>query len=285
MVSIKQTFTIIAGLTILFSSCIGDADLTGFVRSTDRVSDRFDDSREWNEAHPFKVLTTTNEEYRLLVGADMHLGDSVNLVKFVSLGFESDALALVLNGDMVSGKQKDYLKLQRLLPSFESLPNFMLVGNHELYFDGWRYYYEMFGSSMYYFSVETPTEKDLYICLDTGNGTLGSAQLAWLTQQLETQRNSFDRCVVFTHVNFFRNRRTLSTNPLVDELLVLIDLFEKHRVDMVISGHDHERSINELGYTTYITMDALSDYTPYAGYLELIKSSEEISYLFHYIDD
>lgn len=285
MEPVKQTLTIIAGLALLFSSCIGDADLTGFVRSTDRVSDRFVDSQMWSEAHPFKVLTTTNEEYRLLVGADMHLGDSVNFVKFLSLGFESEALALVLNGDMVSGKEKDYLKLQRLIPPFESLPTFMLVGNHELYFDGWKHYYEMFGSSMYYFSVETPTERDLYICLDTGGGTLGSAQLEWLTQLLEAQRDDFDRCVVFTHVNFFRNRRTLSTNPLVDELLVLIDMFDKHRIDLVISGHDHERSLNVLGNTTYITMDALSDYTPYAGYLELTKSSEEIKYLFHYIND
>lgn len=268
-------------MIFVLSSCIGDADLTGFVRSTDRVNDRFDESMEWNEVHPFKVLTTDSDNYRLFVAGDVHLGDSINFIEFISKGFDADALALVLNGDIVSGKEEDYQKLQRLLPPFDSLPTFPLVGNHDLYFDGWKHFRAMFGTSMYFFTVLTPSNKDLYICLDTRNGTLGSDQLAWLKQVLELQRNSYNHCVVFTHVNFFRNRRTLSTNPLVDELLVLIDLFEKNDIDLVVSGHDHERSINVLGKTTYITMDALSDYTYWAGYLELNASSDEMSYLFH----
>lgn len=66
---------IIFTISILFlNSCIGELDFTGFVRSTDRIEDRYKLSMLWNESNPFKVITVTDENYKLLVSSDLHIG-------------------------------------------------------------------------------------------------------------------------------------------------------------------------------------------------------------------
>lgn len=266
--------------SIVLSSCIGDADLTGFIRSTDRIEDRFEASMAWNASNPFKTITVTTEEYNLLVSADLHVGKTENYQKFLTRGMQSDIEAMVFVGDFVTGKEADYEIFHQYLPDYQTKPSFLLTGNHELYFDGWKHFQRLYGTSVYYFTVETPSNSDLYICLDSGSGTLGKGQLAWLKTLLKEQRDQFNQCVIFSHVNFFRNRFTPTTNPLMNELLVLLDLFERHKVNLVIMGHDHVRALNQLGNTTYLTLDALKDGTPNASYIILKKEIPGMTYEF-----
>jgi len=170
------------------------------------------------------------------------------------------------------------LTLKSEFPDFNLVHYFLLVGNHDLYFDGWKIFYNYFGSSTYYFTVQTPTNNDLYICLDSGSGTLGSKQLSWLKNVLSSKRANYRNCVVFSHVNFFRNRHKGSTNPPIEELYVLLDLFNQYKVNMVISGHDHIRFINNFGCTTYITTDGLLDSNPNASFLKLKVDNENLNY-------
>lgn len=100
-----------------------------------------------------------------------------------------------------------------------------------MYFHGWKQFYSLFGSSTYLFIVKTPQSTDVFICLDSGSGTLGSNQLDWLKDILETERPNYRRCVLFTHVNLFRIRHTISANLPVEELYVLMELCVKHQID------------------------------------------------------
>jgi 3',5'-cyclic AMP phosphodiesterase CpdA len=267
------------------SACSLDLDFCGFIRSTDPAERRFDQSMEWNETNPFQNLNTDTEDYSILVAADIHIGGVQNLNKFLTETQKPEILAFVLDGDMVTGKREDFVKLRNELSDPNLKPYFLLIGNHELYFDGWKTFYEFFGTSVYYFTVQTPTEQDIYICLDSGGGTLGEKQLKWLKEKLDSERNKYRNCVVFTHVNFYRNRHTGSTNPLVTELYVLMDVFAKHNVNMVITGHDHVRNINILGNTHYVSIDALKDNTPNASFLELNVSNEKINYVFRELNE
>lgn len=52
--------------------------------------------------------------------------------------------------------------------------------------------------------VNTSEASDLFICLDSGSGTLGEKQLAWLREILEKKRANSQNCFVVTHNNFFR---------------------------------------------------------------------------------
>ena len=171
-------------------------------------------------------------------------------------------------GDIVTGQKYDYDSLRNHLPT-DSTRYFMVAGNHDLFFDGWKTFYEYFGSSTYYFTVTTPADSDLFICLESGSGTLGADQLDWLKNILTTIRSQYRRCIVFSHVNLFREHRTSSTNVMTDEIRILLDLFAKNNVDMTFSGHDHRRSTEVFGNTTYVTLDALKDGFSEASYLQL----------------
>lgn len=275
---LKCCIPILVSGSLLFSSCLKEADFSGLVRSTDPIERRFRQSMEWNEQHPYKNIVVGNEDYKLLVTGDVHVGSSEtinNYIKFLERADEADISSMVLVGDISTGKEKDQQKFKVHLPDPSVKPSFVLIGNHELYFDGWKYFYHFFGTATYYFTIQTPDKKDLYICLDSGSGTLGKSQLSWLKNTLKTERNLYDRCVVFTHNNFFRDHHTASTSPLVEEMVVLMDLFEKHKVNMVITAHDHKRMVDQFGSVTYLTMDALRDDAKNATYLILQKNSQE----------
>lgn len=262
------------------SGCNGVLDFSGFFYSAERVDDRFVQSDEWNAAHPFKTLVTDSDSYTLLVAGDSHIGGLVNFNKLVTAARQPGNMGFVIVGDVVTGHKSDYLTLKNALPDFNQVPWFLMVGNHDLFFEGWKTFYEYFGSSTYYFSVQTPTASDLYICLDSGGGTFGGKQLAWLKNVLETVRPSYRYCVVFSHVNFFRDHHSGTTNPLETELEVLLPLFAKDRVNMVINGHDHHRALDKLGITTYLIMDALKDGLPNASFVKLEISPVRLGYEF-----
>ena len=267
-------------LIVGLCGCSQKWDASGFFFPDDLVDSRYAQSELWNQSHPFKNLVVSSENYQLLVAADSHIGSLVNFEKFLSQASKPENTAFVMVGDIVSGQKEDFLKFKNELPDFNQVHYFLTPGNHDLYYDGWKTYYDYFGSSMYYFTVQTPSKSDLYICLDSGSGTLGRKQLAWFKNVLSTKRANYRNCVVFSHVNLFRNRHTTSTNPMVEELYVLMDLFDRYKVNLVISGHDHVRFVNNFGFTTYITLDALQDANPNASYLKLKVTPENANYEF-----
>lgn len=276
---IKCRITIPLLFILLFTAC-GDLDITGMFVTDGSVEERYTSSMAYNATHPFKEINSPTNDYKIFVMGDSHIGDTVNIHRFFKDAQTSNALAAVLNGDLCTGRAEDYLKFNSTVPHPDSLLSFKLVGNHELYFDGWNSFKTLYGTSMYYFSVSTPTAKDLYICLDAGSGTLGKAQLNWFRDVLRNTRPAYRNCVVFMHVNLFRIRRTLSTNPNNEELLALNELFAVHRVNMVVTGHDHLRNVTQMGNTKHITMDALLDGHPKAGYLILKNETTGLKHQF-----
>ncbi|MGC9472185.1 MAG: hypothetical protein ACP5D1_11630 [Bacteroidales bacterium] len=130
----------------------------------------------------------------------------------------------------------------------------------------------LYGKTNCYLIHTRNHEKKTVLCPFAGpaDGRMpGTGQLAWLKNILETRRENYRFCLVFTHNNIFRLRPTTSTNPFVEEIRVLLDLFLRYRVEMVVTAHDHKRNTDDLGQTTHIIMDALSDDCPNAGYLKI----------------
>jgi DNA repair exonuclease SbcCD nuclease subunit len=212
--------------------------------------------------------------------SDSHVGGTNNLDSFLTIARTRNANAVLLAGDLTTGHTKDYEVFQKHLTDTDSMPTFLSVGNHDLHFSGWEDYYARFGSSSYLFTIKTPVATDLFICLDTGGGTLGDKQMDWLVNILQTMRSKYRRCTVFTHNNFFRFRHAESTNPPVEELAVLIEIFTKYKVDMVITGHDHKQDAVLFGLTTYIVMDPLEDTESNAGYLQLTVKNGKTEFRF-----
>jgi len=265
--------------SFVFQAC-DKFELRGFILSYESPDRRFEQSMKWNSENPYKEINVTSDDYTICVMADSHTGTTKNLDLFMEQAIQMNALAAVMAGDITNGHREDYVTFKGHLPDQNDLLTFQIAGNHDLYFDGWKQFYSLFGSSTYIFKVKTPVASDLFICTDTGSGTLGSDQLDWLKDVLENMRQNYRYCIIFTHNNLFRIRHTVSTNPFVEELRVLLELFLEHQVDMVIAGHDHEKNVVLFGNTTHITLDALKDDYKNAGYLNVFIKQGKIDYEF-----
>ncbi len=263
----------------LLTSCY-ELDFSGFFMRSEKANQRFTESMEWNTQNPYREIVTDTDDYLLLVMGDTHVGGTKNLLQFFDIARDIEPAAAVMVGDLVTGREKDYQVFYEALPDREEVLWFPLVGNHELYFDGWTHFYKLFGASVYLFTIQTPNSTDLMIALDTGSGTLGSKQLEWLENKLAEIRPDFRYCMLFTHNNLFRNPPTWTTNPPIEELHVLMDLFLRHSVDFLIAGHDHRRNETHFGNTTYLLVDAMKDGLSNAGYLRLYVTGEGVEYQF-----
>lgn len=280
MAAIKKIKKIIPVAAMLICFSCEDVDFTGFFYNSNPVNDRVKESLEWNETNPKQAITVAGTEYTLLIAGDSHVGGTVNLTTFLTQANTTGASGIIIAGDLTTGHKEDYDVFRQVVESKNSLPAFFAVGNHDLFFDGWKVYFDYFGSSTYSFKVITDNAIDLYICLDTGSGTLGSKQLEWVTSLLEKERKSVRYCIVFTHVNFIREHRTSSTNLLVEELRAILDLCYKYSIDLVITGHDHNRSEQFFNKTHFLTLDALEDDFDKASYLTLNVKDSGIESIF-----
>ncbi len=262
-------------LAVIVGLAACDSDLPGFIATTsDNVEKRTEQSLALNGINGYKTIVCAQEEYQLCLVSDTHFGTGRNFEK-VETAVRNSALALVLVGDVSTGKKADCEAAAEL---FSALPSeiITLVGNHDLYFDGWQCYKAHFGSSVYYFEVQTPTARDLHICLDSGNGTLGVKQYKWLKNLLASSRGNYRYCFVYSHTNLFRtdNSQGFTGNMPLEETYQLMDLFSKNRVNAVFMGHDHEREELFFNKVQYLTLHALQDGTKNASYVLLTVNAE-----------
>jgi hypothetical protein len=255
-----------------------DADLTGFLYSADPVNERVKLSLEWNDLNQSRDMVIEGTDYSLLIAGDSEVGGTANLDTLIARSKGPGVAGFVLDGDLTSGDPEGYNILEHELDTRNTCPAYFILGNHDLFFNGWDNYFSYFGSSTYAFTIKTDNASDLFICLDSGNGTIGSRQLDWLSDLLAKERKNHRFCIIFSHVNFFREHHTFSANPLVDELHAMLDMFYSNSVDMVIMGHDHHRSEEFFGKTHYITLDACFDGFEEASFLKLeIKNGKLIT--------
>jgi len=265
---LKNRLLLLTAISLTIVSCEKDFDYTSPEHS---VNQRYSQSMVWNEAYSYQEIIVKSDEYSILFMGDSHVGTTENLKKFINIAKSSGASAVAMAGDLTTtGSEEEYNLLKQCLPQTDSLFSFLTVGNHDLWSNnGWQEFYTLFGPSCYLFNVKSPVANDLYICLDTGSGTLGTEQFEWFENILQNQRQDYRRCIVFTHNNFIRFRHSLISNPQIEELNKLIELFTRYHVDMLITGHDHEKNTDSFGITTYVVMEPLKDGVDNAGYLEL----------------
>jgi 3',5'-cyclic AMP phosphodiesterase CpdA len=276
---LTKLFALDLMVTISLISC-EKIDVQDMFVSEVTANQRFEQSMIWNDSHPARKIVLDSDEYCILTLADCHIGGTDDLDKVIDTAKKLKAAAVVMAGDLTSGNAKDYSLFQKHLPAVDSLRSFIITGNHDLWFDGWSEFYSRLGSSTYIFTIKTPAANDLFICLDSGSATLGDKQLNWLRENLQILRPAYRHCIIFTHENIIRNRHTLSTNPLVEEVTALLELFTRYNVNMVIAGHDHQQYSAVFGNTTYIVMDALIDGLENSGYFQIDLNNGSLGYSF-----
>jgi hypothetical protein len=147
-----------------------------------------------------------------------------------------------------------------------------VVGNHDIYFNGWLEWKELIGSTSY--RIDSETSSTSLFVLDSGNGSLGRTQLDWLEEEL---KNTKGRVFVFTHTNLFV-KSPVDIVQFTDtrERAWIISML-KGRCDALFMGHIHQRIISEAAGVQYITIE---DYKSNTIFCRVYVSSEGIRYEF-----
>lgn len=264
---------LLLSLLAVLSFCGCDRlDIGGMFSEHNSVVDtRVQEWINWNNEHGYPELTVSTDEYCVYACADVHVeGYPRRFAEFVRRSNEDEtSLFYMVLGDMV--KNSDYLHYyQEIMPTVSDT-GFCILGNHDLFFKGWEKWGEVFHTSTYYVLVETPHYTDLFIFLDSGNGTLGLNQLHWLEKVLETKRADCRHCIIGLHHNIFRtdDSQFSSGNLLLEETYKLVRLFSDYDVNLVLQGHDHWRNVTDFEGVRYVTLDDLTDGSPNASFLKI----------------
>lgn len=270
-------------LVVMMAVCGGctDSAVTGIIRGTsERANTRFEQSMTWNEAQGYSAIET-KEEYVVYACGDTHVeAPSKSFTRFV-MDYKADPncpFALHV-GDIIDANNQFSIYFSQAAQQPEGYvagkdTMFYALGNHDIYYGQWDEYRKYKASTTYYFFTQTQSGEplDLFICIDTAEGTLGTDALAWLKKVLEKAKGEqWRHIVVMTHTNFFRHDRSqqFTSNLAMEETYELTYWFKKYGVEMVISGHDHYREVQDYSGVKYITLDALKDDLESSSYLKL----------------
>jgi 3',5'-cyclic AMP phosphodiesterase CpdA/Flp pilus assembly protein TadD len=147
---------------------------------------------------------------------------------------------VIHNGDLVNtgwvAKQWDRLFFGPAHRLMHSVPLYPVMGNHEMGAQLYLDYFSLPGNERWY-SFDFGNAHFVVLESDVDRLLDGSEQIAWLEQDLAASDATW-RFVNLHHPLFSASRDYHEPERLVRKNL-LHPIFERHRVDMVFSGHDH----------------------------------------------
>jgi 3',5'-cyclic AMP phosphodiesterase CpdA len=252
---------------LLLSAASCAVDILGLFTSND-----FDERFEYRDT--FRLLTEEDralslpaeEEYSFVVLSDTHIedGNDQGLGELIGRidrdGAGTDDRFVVITGDITqNGKQEDlecFINFAQELKTRKGIPCYPVLGNHDIYFNNWRAWRDLIGSSCY--RIGAPGSGTTLFILDSANASFGFRQLDWLERELE---KTGDHVFLFAHANFFvkdlgfADRQQFSD---VRERARVISLLAD-RAEAVFSGHIHKRVERESGGVNYITIEDFKD--------------------------
>lgn len=229
--------------TIFLASC--NVDLSGSVVSSD-VDHRFRDNASLPEKSNTDIVTP---EFSFIVISDPHTyhASHSKLAALKDKVLPGDQFILVCGDITECGYEEDYQAFCGYLNEF-GLPYYTTIGNHDLYFGGWRDYKKTLGRSCYTFTAGPAR----FISLDSANGTLGGKQRIWLEQILKTKIEPLS--IGFTHFDFFNPGFTD-----IEEVYYLMHLFENTNVKYVFMGHTHFYYHKVVNGVNYVNVPGFED--------------------------
>lgn len=300
----KLTYIILIVASLLLVSSCNRLDVLGMVVNRSDTEERVSDWLDWNAQNGMPVIEDVPDEYCFYSCSDSHYserdsilpqGGNDRLYQYITvMRNDPNAIFAIHAGDMVneSGEAgfrmtNDALRYNETT-QVTNKPCFLVIGNHDVYFDCAQYFKQYFHTSTYAVTVKTRGgDQDLFLFLDSGNGTHGRRQLDWLEEQL-SHRTSYRYCFVISHNWLFRTTYNYTTTPAAnlpeDEQYAFMDLMSNNAVDMVIMGHFHYRDSKTFGGVKYVMTDNLNESKETASYL-VVRCADKITYEYRLLSD
>ena len=293
----KKTYIIIFAVAALIATSCNRLDIPGMVINRSDTEERVADWLDYNEQNGEPVIENAPDEYHVYSCSDSHYsqrdsivpqGENDRLYKYITAERnDPEALFAIHAGDMVNESgEAGFIMTEAALQynaetQAENDPCFLVIGNHDVYYDCAKFFKQHFHTSTYTVTVKTVGGyQDLFIFLDSGNGTHGKRQLDWLEEKL-SHRKDYRHCVVISHNWLFRTSYNYTTTPAAnlpqDEQYAFMDLMSNNNVELVLMGHFHMREQRQFGGVHYVMSDNLNDSKVTPSYL-VVTVGEKVSY-------
>ena len=285
----KHNYIILLALGLFVISSCNRLDIAGMVINRSDTEERVAEWLDYDAQNGMPVLNNVPDNYSFYSCSDIHLNDDKSrFAQYITLERNDlQAAFSIIAGDIAneSGVRPfilaDSAMMFRPGIHLKNDPCFPIIGNHDVYFDCADYYKQYFHTSTYTLTVNTRSgNKDLFIFLDSGNGTHGRRQLDWLEDQL-SHRDEYRYCFVISHNWLFRTTYNYTTTPAAnlpeEEQYAFMDLMSHNNVDMVIMGHFHYRDTKTFGGVKYVMTDNLNETKEAPSYM-VVRCADKITY-------
>ena len=285
----KIIYIVLAGILTACANEDSTLDMLGmFSPQGETVDVRFAQSMAYNESKGEMHLEMGADDYTIYVCSDSHVTRNThkNLDYFMAQykAAASPKLALHL-GDLIDA-QKNYPCVDSIIHfAGQTIHDTMLVtlGNHDIYFKQWPIYQSYFKTSAYWFDTNNGSKKlDLFICLDSAEGSLGKKQTDWLKNLLaQKSKEGYRRIIVFTHTHLWKldDSQGHTSNMAMEETYELTSLLAQYKVEYVWCGHQHARQSVIFKGVNYLVLDATKDEEKGQSYMTAEMGS---SVVYHY---
>ena len=293
----KYLYIFAAAPFMFFSAGCNRVVIAGMINNRSDTEDRVNDWLDYDEQYGEPVIENVPDNYRVYACSDPHYsdrdgitpqGENDRVFNFVTVERnDSSAVFSFIAGDLANESgEKPYFMIEDAIRynaerQVKDDPCFPIAGNHDVYFDCAKWYKEHFHTSTYTVTVKTVGGfKDLFIFLDSGNGTHGKRQLDWLEEKL-SHRGEYRNCVVVSHCWLFRTSYNYTTTPAanlpLDEQYGFMDLMSASNVSLVVMGHFHACEQRRFNGITYVMIDNLNEETDNPSYL-VVDCGEKVSF-------
>ncbi len=180
------------------------------------------------------LAASSATEFSFAAVGDLHIagGGTERLKTIVSQATAENDSFLVLLGDIVdTGVKSDFEAVHTSLAGF---PTLFVIGNHDIFNDGWTSYALLNGPSHY--SIEFASSR--FIAIDTADGAVTQSEFDWLKKELENNKkeNVFILSHYLPHIPGQRTYLRLSNEA---EAVRLMKLASEHHVRAWLGAHYH----------------------------------------------
>ena len=288
----KKNLLYLSLIALVFTSCASDdttLDIAGlFSPNGEVVGTRFAQSKAYNDSVGEMHLEMGSDDYLIYVCTDSHVTrkNHKNLDFFIDQYRAETAPKLALHlGDIIDA-QKNYPCADSILHfAGQTILDtvFATPGNHDIYFRQWSIYRSFFKTSAYWFDTKNGAKKlDLFICLDSAEGTLGADQMNWLRNLLANKsKEGYRRIIVFTHTHIWKldESQGHTSNMALEETYELTSLLGQYGVETVWCGHQHAMQRVVFKNVMYLVLNATKDKEQGQSYM-IAEMGNNVNYSF-----
>lgn len=249
---------------LLFSSCQYDLQ-NAFYRAedTDARAKTCHTLKDSDIPHP------SSDVYTVALFSDIHFGGKSTRHEQDFLDWLTEAKNngnapefCICVGDVAEhGYKKEFTAYNEFSKQIEVILGggkvYNVLGNHDLYNNGWDDYHQMIFPYESFYTFKTKTFS--WYCIDSASGTLGRKQFDMIEELFE---NDPSPKIVLTHVPAYSNPLNFMgyySFQNTYEADMLLTLYSKNNVKMVISGHIHQSYKNYFHNFQELTVSSITE--------------------------